>query len=97
VLQSRQLRGKRLRFADNQRRRLAAKAKTKTEKMSRKKLMEIASIIRPDTLLRWYPQKYNGSAKRGPGRPRVRSRTGPGPWRWRCAGTWAACSPARSA
>jgi putative transposase len=66
-----QLGGKRLRFTNDQRRRLAAKAK----KLSRKKLMDFANIVRPDTLLRWYrrliAQKYDGSAKRGPGRPRV--------------------------
>jgi putative transposase len=37
--------------------------------------MDIGNIVRPDTLLRWYrrliAQKFDGSAKRGPGRPRV--------------------------
>ena len=62
---------KRLRFTDDQRCRLATKAK----KLGRKKLMDIASIVTPDTLLRWYrnliAKKYDGSKNRGPGRPRV--------------------------
>ena len=62
---------KRLRFTDDQRRRLAAKAK----KLGRKKLMVVANIVTPDTLLRWYrkliAKKYDGSKKRGLGRPRV--------------------------
>ena len=49
VLQE-QLGKKRLRFTDDQRRRLATKAK----KIGRKKLMDIANIVRPDTLLKWY-------------------------------------------
>ena len=56
----------RLRLTDAQRRRLAAKGKA---------LREVAGIVTPDTILRWYGQliakKYDGSAKRGPGRPRV--------------------------
>ncbi len=45
-----QLGGKRLRFTDAQRRRLARKAK----KISRKSLMEMGTIVTPDTLIRWY-------------------------------------------
>jgi putative transposase len=70
-----QLGGKRFRFTIDQRRRLAAKAK----KLSRKQLKDIGNIVRPDRLLRWYrrliAQKYDGSAKRGPGRPRVMETT----------------------
>ena len=63
--------GKRLRFTDAQRRRLARKAKP----LGRKRLRELSPIVTPDTLLRWYrelvAQKYDGSARRGPGRPRI--------------------------
>jgi len=63
--------GKRLRFTDKERRRLAVKAKV----LGRKTLKEIACIVTSDTLLRWYRQlvarKYDGSKKRGPGRPRI--------------------------
>ena len=66
-----QLGGKRLRFTDAQRRRLARKAKP----LGRARLREISPIVTPDTLLRWYrelvAQKYDGSARRGPGRPRI--------------------------
>src|SRR5882724_6917811 len=66
-----QLGGRRLRFTDAQRRRLARKAKP----LGRRRLREISPIVTPDTLLRWYrelvAQKYDGSARRGPGRPRI--------------------------
>jgi hypothetical protein len=66
-----QLGSKRLWFTDSQRRRLAAKAK----KLGRKGLRKFATIAAPDTLLRWFrrliARKYDGSAKRGPGRPPV--------------------------
>jgi len=66
-----QLGERRLRFTDDQRRRLAAKAK----ELGRKLLREIATIVTPETLLAWHrkliAQKYDGSAKRGPGRPRT--------------------------
>ncbi len=66
-----QLDGKRLRFTDQQRRRLAVKAKA----VGRKGLFEIDTLVTPDTLLRWHRQliarKYDGSAKRRPGRPRT--------------------------
>lgn len=62
---------KRIRFTNDQRRRLAAKAKV----LGRKKLKDITTIVTPDTLLRWFrmliAKKYDGSAKRSPGRPRV--------------------------
>ena len=61
---------KRLRFSDAQRRSLAAKAKA----VGRKALQKVGCIVTPDTLLRWYrlliARKYDGSAQRGPGRPR---------------------------
>jgi transposase InsO family protein len=66
-----QLGGKRLRFTDAQRRRLARKAKP----LGRRLLREVSPIVTPDTLLRWYrelvAQKYDGSVRRGPGRPRI--------------------------
>jgi putative transposase len=65
-----QLGDKRLRFTDDQRRRLAAKAKG----LGRKVLVELATIVTPETLLAWHrrliAQKYDGSKKREPGRPR---------------------------
>jgi hypothetical protein len=65
-----QLGGKRLRFTDDQRRRLAAKAK----ELGRKVLVELGTIVTPETLLAWHQrliaQKYDGSEKRSPGRPR---------------------------
>ena len=60
---------RRLRFDDEQRRRLAVRAKL----LGRRVLAEVATIVTPDTLLRWHrkliAEKYDGSAKRGPGRP----------------------------
>jgi len=60
---------RRLRFTDNQRRRLAAKAK----KLGRKVLAQVATIVTPETLLAWHrkliAKKYDGSAFRPPGRP----------------------------
>ena len=66
-----QLGGRRVRLNDNQRRRLAAKAKG----LGRKLLAEVATIVTPATLLAWHrkliAQKYDGSGKRGPRRPRT--------------------------
>src|SRR5690349_1877776 len=65
-----QLGKRRLRFSDNQRRRLAVKAKG----LGRKVLSGLATIVTPETLLAWHrkliAQKYDGSANRQPGRPR---------------------------
>ena len=62
---------KRIRFTPAQRRRLAAKGKV----LGRKMLRRIGCIVTPDTILRWHREliakKYDGSAKRGPGRPRT--------------------------
>ncbi len=68
----RELHGKRrLRFTDHQRRRLAVKGKA----LGRRLLRNIGTLVIPDTILRWHREliarKYDGSAKRGPGRPRV--------------------------
>jgi putative transposase len=66
-----QLGSRRLRFTDDQRRRLAVKAKL----VGRRVLDEIADLVTPDTLLAWHrkliAKKYDGSGKRGPGRPRT--------------------------
>src|SRR5215475_1024820 len=64
-----QIGSQRFRFSDDQRRRLAAKAK----KLGRKLLALVATIVTPATLLAWHrkliAQKYDGSAYRTPGRP----------------------------
>ncbi len=66
-----QLGGRRMRLNDDQRRRLAAKAKG----LGRRLLAEVATIVTPATLLAWHrrliAQKYDGTGKRGPGRPRT--------------------------
>jgi hypothetical protein len=66
-----QLGGRRVRLNDDQRRRLAAKAKG----LGRKLLAELATIVTPETLLAWHRKlianKYDGTAQRGPGRPRT--------------------------
>ena len=63
-----QLRGKRVRFSDDQRRRLAVKA----QKLGRRGLHELATLVTPETLLAWHRRligrKYDGSQQRGPGR-----------------------------
>jgi transposase InsO family protein len=66
-----QLGGRRLQLDDNQRRRLAVKAKA----LGRKVMAEVASIVTPETLLAWHrkliAQKYDGTTNRSPGRPRT--------------------------
>jgi len=68
-----QLGGRRLRFTDEQRRRLAAKAKG----LGRRTLAAVATIVTPETLLAWHrkliARKYDGTARRGPGRARTKS------------------------
>ena len=60
-----QLGRRRLRFTDAQRRRLA----TAANKLARKLLAKLDTLVTPDTLLRWYRKlvasKYDGSARRG--------------------------------
>ena len=60
-----------LRFNDDQRRRLAVKAKGLTRRL----LEEMSPIVTWETLLAWHrkliAQKYDGSGHRGPGRPRT--------------------------
>ncbi len=66
------LKGKRIRFTDDERRRLAVKGKV----LGRKVLREVASIVTPDTILAWHrklvAQKWDYSKRRGPGRPPVK-------------------------
>src|SRR2546421_6785370 len=56
--------GRRLRLNDDQRRRLAAKAK----RLAHRVLAEVASIVTPETLLAWHRKliahKYDGTAHR---------------------------------
>jgi len=60
---------RRVRLADDQRRRLAVKGFV----LGRRRLAEVSGIVTPDTILRWYrrlvAQKYDGSQARRPGRP----------------------------
>src|ERR1700682_2145255 len=63
------LRGKRIRFTDAERALLARKANA----VGRKALLELDTVVSPDTLLRWHRQfvalKWNFPHRRGPGRP----------------------------
>ncbi|MEI8245572.1 MAG: hypothetical protein WCI51_07070 [Lentisphaerota bacterium] len=63
--------GKRLKFTDEQRRQLVIKAKALG-----KRLFEVVTIVRPETILRWHKkliaQKFDSSeVKRKVGRPKV--------------------------
>ena len=68
-----QLGPQRLRFTDDQRVRLAAKAKV----LGRRALKECGSLVLPDTLRAWHRRliihQDDGHQRRGPGRPRVRA------------------------
>ena len=63
------LAGRRLRFTNDQRRRLAIRGKA----LGRRMLRDVTSLLTPDTILRWYRKliaaKYDGSRERAPGRP----------------------------
>ena len=58
-----------LRLTDAQRRRLAVRGR----KLGRRVLTQVAGIVTPDTILRWYrrliAKKYDGSTRRRRGRP----------------------------
>jgi hypothetical protein len=82
------LKGRSLRFSDRERALLARKAFG----IPRKVLLDLGTIVTPDTLLRWHRQliarKFDFSDRRKPGRPRtmriiteliVRIRAGPSP------------------
>ena len=65
-----QLEGRWLRFTDEQRIRLAVKAKA----VGRRLLKEIETIVTPDTLLAWHRKLIKKKwtyARKGPGRPRI--------------------------
>ena len=65
------LRGKRIRFTDAERALLARKAKA----VGRKALLDLETIVSPDTLMRWHrrliAEKWNFVHRRGPGRPGI--------------------------
>jgi putative transposase len=66
--------GRKLRLTDAERRRLAVLGK----ELRRRVLAKVATIATPETISRWYRElvvkKYDGSQRRGPGRPRKRGR-----------------------
>src|SRR5207237_857233 len=66
-----QIGNRRMRFTNDQRCRLAARAK----KLSRKLLAQVATIVTPETLSAWHrkliAKKYDGSAYRVRGRPQT--------------------------
>ena len=66
------LEGRRGRLTDDQRRRLAVQG----QGLGRRVLGEVAGLVTPDTLRRWsrrlVARKYDGSRRRGPGRPRTK-------------------------
>ena len=68
--------GKKVQVSDADRRRLAVLG----NQLGRKALAEVATIATPETILRWYGElvakKYDGSQRRGPGRPRKREESG---------------------
>src|SRR5215471_16811359 len=65
------LRGRRIRFTDAERALLARKARAE----GRKALLELDTIVSPDTLLRWHrrlvTQKWDYAERRGMGRPGI--------------------------
>jgi putative transposase len=65
------LRGKRIQFTDSERALLARKAKA----VGRKALLELDTVVCPDTLMRWHrrlvAQKWTFINRRGPGRPGI--------------------------
>jgi hypothetical protein len=79
----RELHGKkRLRFNNDQRRRLAVKGKT----LGRRVLREVGTLVTPDTVLRWHREliarKHDGSESRRPGRLERDTFEGPWPNTW---------------
>jgi hypothetical protein len=54
-----QVKGRRLRLTDDQRRRLAAKGR----RLGRRVLRQVATIVTPDTILRWHRQLMPGSGR----------------------------------
>ena len=70
-----QLKGRKLRLNDDQRRRLAALAK----RLGRRTLNAVATIVTPDTLMKWHrhliASKWNFEATRRVGRPGLMKKT----------------------
>jgi hypothetical protein len=64
-----QLKGRRVRLTDDQRRRLAAKG----QRLGRRLLRQVATIVTPDTILRWQ-RRLIGRVKGERGRVQVRRR-----------------------
>ena len=68
-----ELLGKKPRFNDDQRRRLASKG----HNLGRKSLNRFANLLTPNTMLAWHrrlvAQKYDSSKSRNPGRPRTKA------------------------
>src|SRR5215831_8375972 len=62
----------RLKLSDAERRMLGEIG----HRLGRKALADVATVARPDTILGWYRKlvasKFDGSAHRGPGRPRIK-------------------------
>jgi hypothetical protein len=70
-LRKERLRGKRIRFTDAERALLARKAKA----VGRTVLLELDTLVSPDTLMRWHrrlvAEKWNFTHRRSPGRPGI--------------------------
>src|SRR5438067_2205938 len=64
-----QIGDRRMRFTDDQRRRLAAKAK----KLGRKVLAQVATIVTPETLLAWHRKLIASASRRVKTRPKLSS------------------------
>jgi hypothetical protein len=65
-----QLKGRRLRLTDDQRRRLAVKG----QRLDRRVLRQVPTIVTPDTILRWHRRLIAGKwtfARKRPGRPGI--------------------------
>jgi transposase InsO family protein len=76
LLEKQEKQGKRIILTDNQRIRIAAKAR----KLSRENLVHYTKMFTPDTIIKWYhkliAQKYDGSKKRQSlGRPKIAQET----------------------